>query len=117
MMSDYKYRNQLLKKMGFQNYRYYLSSHLWKKEIRPRVLEKYKSKCILCKKKCTKPDVHHLQYNDAILSGESLDGMIVLCRRCHKKSEFNKPYSDKKEKRSLEQVNSYIADMIIKRGN
>ena len=114
-MSDYKYRNQLLKKMGFQNYRYYLSSQLWKEEIRPKVISEYDSKCMLCNKKCTKPDVHHLQYSEANLSGESLDGMIVLCRRCHKKAEFSKPYSKKKKKRSLEQVNSYIADMIIKK--
>ena len=108
-MSDYKYRDKLLRKMGFQNYWYYLSSDLWKKEIRPKVIEEFDSKCMICKRKASKPEIHHLEYNESNLSGTSINGMIVLCRSCHKKAEFKKG-----KKRSMSQVNDYITNMIIK---
>lgn len=109
-MSDYKYRDKLLKKMGFQSYGYYLASELWKKEIRPKVIEEYNSTCLLCCKKTNKAEVHHLEYNEDNLSGSNINGMIVLCRSCHKKAEFKKG-----KKRSMLQVNDYISNIIIKR--
>ena len=65
---------------------------------------------MICQKKASKPEVHHLEYNEANLSGSSINGMIVLCRSCHKKAEFKKG-----KKRSMSQVNDYITKMIIKR--
>ena len=80
IMCGYKYRDMLLREMGFQNYKYYLSSELWRDDIRPRVIDKYNEECMLCEEKCDSPEVHHLEYSKHNLLGESLDGMIVLCR-------------------------------------
>ena len=115
-MCGYKYRDILLREMGFQNYKYYLSSELWRKDIRPRVIDKYNKECMLCEEKCDSPEVHHLEYSKHNLLGESLDGMIVLCRTCHKRAEFTRAEGGKKEKRSLTEANNYITDMIIENG-
>ena len=64
---------------------------------------------MICKRKASKPEVHHLEYNESNLAGTSINGMIVLCRSCHKKAEFKRG-----KKRSMSQVNDYITNMIIK---
>ena len=92
-MCGYKYRDILLKELGFQNYKYYLSSELWRNDIRPRVIDEYK---------------HNLL-------GKSLDGMIVLCRKCHKRAEFTRAIGGGKHKRSLREANEYITDIIIEK--
>ena len=103
-MCGYKYRDILLKELGFQNYKYYLSSELWRNDIRPRVIDEYNDL-----------EIHHLEYSKHNLLGKSLDGMIVLCRKCHKRAEFTRAIGGGKHKRSLREANEYITDIIIEK--
>tara|TARA_R110000823_G_scaffold315193_1_gene446092 strand:- start:2224 stop:2580 length:357 start_codon:yes stop_codon:yes gene_type:complete len=114
-MCGYKYRDILLKELGFQNYKYYLSSELWRNDIRPRVIDEYNEECMICEEKCNDLEIHHLEYSKHNLLGKSLDGMIVLCRKCHKRAEFTRAIGGGKHKRSLREANEYITDIIIEK--
>ena len=94
MKPTYAQRNTLLLRMGFTSYDNYLAGVLWA-EIRDAVVNRDSHTCKLCDNKSEV--VHHIDYEEATMRGESLDGLVSVCCRCHKNIEFSK----KGEKRSL----------------
>jgi len=110
----YKTRNNILEELGYDDYGDYLKSDLWS-EIRDRVLKESGYQCICCgKQKLDETlvmQVHHMVYSKENLSGESLYGLVAICRSCHAKAEF-KPKSGywKKTgaKKTLGEANAYV---------
>ena len=90
---------------GFDTYAAYLASDLWK-AIRRRVLKKT-PKCQACEDRATL--VHHRGYYLWVLRGETLTGLIPLCRTCHEHIEF-----DNGEKVPLGWANSRLVDLQCK---
>lgn len=70
-----------LRRLGFSSYEEYRESALWKR-LRRRVMEKYGWKCVDCGNKATQ--AHHERYTFENLRGERQDGIVALCRDCHK---------------------------------
>ena len=81
---EYVERNKSLKEMGFNSYRAYLASKLWKK-IRAEVLGD-KPLCLICQKPAY--EAHHLSYGKDVLLGKDLTQIVSLCGDCHHKIEF-----------------------------
>lgn len=79
----YRYRDENLRALGFESYKMYLASALWK-GIRARVLEQHPN-CLRCGKKATQ--VHHRAYDPATLRGELLAAMNPACAKCHRRAE------------------------------
>jgi hypothetical protein len=67
-----------LKTSFLQAYQNYLNSETWKAK-RLLVLQKYKSKCVLCFQTAT--EIHHLHYVN--IFDEKLTDLICLCSNCH----------------------------------
>lgn len=101
-MSAYTERNKILRKMGFNNYKHYLKSPLWK-SIRDKQINS-KPRCYCCGKTATQ--VHHTKYTADILLGTKLqeNDIVSICSKCHYKSEFTK--IDKK--RSMNVANGIV---------
>ena len=100
-MNSYQERNLILSRMGFPSYAEYLKSELWA-SIRRRGFEKYGHDCIRCGNPAY--TLHHTNYSEAVLSGETLDGLVPLCEVCHAGIEF----TSEKKKRSLASANNLI---------
>ena len=62
-------------------YQLYLESPAWSL-LRDRVLCRDSRLCRCCGKAAQ--SVHHRDYSNKTMSGESLDGLISLCKKCHK---------------------------------
>lgn len=110
----YKYqpnkdRDKIIGKLGYGHYSQYLKSDLWKEVIKPKVIEEHGCQCFVCGWK-KGLQIHHMDYNTQNLSGQNTNNMIPLCERCHKKIEFKNG-----KKVGLEQANSRLTDMIMKR--
>lgn len=104
-MSAYTDRDARLRKLGFASYAAYLDSELWA-GIRRRVHRKHR-KCQICLKRRAR-QVHHRNYELAVLRGDSLDGLLSICGKCHYRAEFNKDGS----KRPFDRVEAYIAQRL-----
>lgn len=85
--------------MGFCDYSSYLESGLWK-SIRSKVL--HGKVCCCCHGEANQ--VHHRQYTQSNLSGDSLEFMVPICRNCHHAAEFTSSGS----KRRLNEANDYL---------
>ena len=85
MSPTYTLRNELLPKLGFPSYKDYLNSCLWA-EIRDAILDRDNHLCRLCQ--AAARIVHHIDYSEATLRGDSLDELVSLCHGCHEKVEF-----------------------------
>lgn len=83
---NYRSRNLILKEMGFECYKDYLRSSLWK-EIRMRVLERDVFKCQICDGNATQ--VHHSRYHKRDLTGKNIKFLHSLCEDCHENIEFD----------------------------
>tara|TARA_B100002019_G_scaffold290876_1_gene309582 strand:- start:104 stop:565 length:462 start_codon:yes stop_codon:yes gene_type:complete len=106
-------RDKILHKLGYSHYNQYLKSDLWKEIIKPKVIKEHGGQCYVCG--CKKNlEIHHMDYNKENLSGESTNNMIPLCGRCHEKIEFKK-VKGSTVKVSLEQANSRLTDLIVKK--
>jgi hypothetical protein len=119
---EYKNRDEILEELGYDNYGDYLKSKIWT-EIRDRVLKESNYECICCanrnigttKKKTLVMQVHHMVYTKENLSGESLYGLVAICKSCHVKAEF-KPRAKRGRRRkrkmgakkTLGEANSYV---------
>lgn len=89
-INRYKQRDEVLRSIGFQSYKEYLESDLWK-SIRSRVLKRsYKKKYLLGK-------------------GNLRLAMKPICGKCHKEIEF-----DGQEKTSLGRANEKLADIAVR---
>ena len=69
------------KALGFENYKEYLDSILWK-EKSEWIKEVAGNKCQKCGNKFNL-QVHHIDYTN--VGNEGMDDVIVLCKECHKK--------------------------------
>lgn len=83
-------RQKVLKQLGFATYGDYLASPLWK-GIRIRVLARARYACQIC----SKPgryhravEIHHQSYDLDTMQGTTLDYLVALCHRCHRRLEF-----------------------------
>lgn len=81
----YYSRNLILKEIGFDSYKDYLKSNLWK-NIRQEVLTRDKNNCQICG--CHGTQVHHSRYHKNDLLGNNLKFLHCLCGECHHKIEF-----------------------------
>jgi len=72
-------RDRILRLLGYPSYRAYINGKIWA-EIRSRVLAKYPD-CYCCFEPAIQ--VHHTKYAPAVLSGESLRGLLSVCWDCH----------------------------------
>ena len=84
---DYASRNFTLKKLGFNTYKDYLKSPLWKR-IRAKVLTHANYTCEICRSKANQ--VHHSRYHRNDLLGKTLKFLHALCEDCHYNVEFKK---------------------------
>lgn len=84
MASRYQTRTENLKKLGFDSYKEYLASDLWR-TIRQSVMDRDK-----CCRTCRKPayTAHHVTYSLEVLKGEDLSQLISTCKGCHYDCEF-----------------------------
>lgn len=87
MKPSYTQRNALLPQLGFPTYADYLNSELWA-EIRDAILDRDKRYCKMCGRRAFV--VHHIDYAETMLLGESLDSLVSLCHSCHQDIEFTK---------------------------
>ena len=117
MTDPYKNRDKILEELGYDDYRDYLKSDLWA-EIRDQILKDSKYICICCDNEYLYEtlvmQVHHMVYTKENLSGESIYGLVAICRSCHAKAEF-KPRRKRNgvkerfgRKRGLEKANGYV---------
>ncbi len=81
----YSERNAVLSELGFDSYRAYLGSDLWR-EIRARVFANRGRACWVCRVRWA-PIVHHRSYSRENLSGRSIRGMVPVCGKCHQHIE------------------------------
>ncbi len=77
---DKRERADALKRLGFDSYRQYIASPLWK-SIRDRVLARDGHKCVRCKKPAR--TVHHAHYGYDVLRGERIESLASACGSCH----------------------------------
>ena len=120
---SYKKRDKILKELGHDDYRGYLKSKLWT-EIRDKILKESGYECICCGNeklgKTLVMQVHHMVYTKENLSGESIYGLVAICRSCHVKAEFKprRKIGRRKEKlgkkETLEEANSYVLGLKTK---
>ena len=96
MVKGYGARDHLIRKMGYRDYRHYLSSPLWKK-LRADVLERDNYLCKSCGRRAT--EVHHSVYNQRSLGGRCLTDLVSLCRECHQWIEFTRSGKKRDTKR------------------
>ena len=104
---EYKNRDKILEELGYDDYIDYLKGDLWT-EIRDQILKESKYTCVCCDNEYLDEtlvmQVHHMVYTKENLSGESIYGLVAICRTCHIEAEF-KPNSKKK---NLEEANGYV---------
>lgn len=79
-------RKTRLISLGFNSYREYLASDLWK-TIRHRVFVRDKFICLKCGKRAQ--HVHHLSYGMTVLAGSNDSRLVSLCQPCHHGLEFD----------------------------
>lgn len=96
---------QKLKELGFFSYRRYMRSNLWR-SIRRRKIKQDGPFCAACS--CIGEDVHHRSYSRAVLRGDDLSQLILLCRACHRSIEFD----EKGEKRSSVMVEKALVRLL-----
>jgi hypothetical protein len=104
-------RQVILTKLGFKNYPEYVSSYLWRIEIRPAIIDKFENICQSCGvdmmgKRITRV-VHHREYTEANLSGESQEGLTLVCTSCHNSAHSYK-LDGYNARRSIEETNKWI---------
>jgi hypothetical protein len=106
---SYTNRNDILSDLGYSNYLEYLSSDLWKHTSKSFLI--INPNCCICLTKANQ--VHHTKYTTENLLGISYDGLVPICYKCHYKCEFTKD----KVKRSLQEANNRMSQLIKRRSN
>ena len=80
-MNPYAKRSAVLERLGYATYVSYLRGRVWR-SIRARVLP---APCVCCGLAATQ--VHHAAYDAETMRGKSLDALMPVCRRCHRRAE------------------------------
>ncbi len=96
----YYQRNSLLKSLGYQCYKDYLASPLWRKIKKAALLPE--SICIRCRVPAQL--LHHVSYSRQVLVGEDISCLVPICHSCHGLIEFD----EQGEKRTLEEANNIL---------
>ena len=107
-MATYHIRDVLLREMGYNSYRQYLGSTLWK-GIRGRGFKALGRVCYLCGGKAEL--LHHYHYEPVLLEGHTLLGLVPLCEKCHHKVEWRKTRKGR-FKRKLVHAQRYLLTRI-----
>ncbi|MDH5244832.1 MAG: hypothetical protein OEW98_00150 [Betaproteobacteria bacterium] len=86
LFNPYKDRDETLRRLGYQSYRSYLRSPLWR-AIRARVLLPTATGPRLCWR-CNRPatEVHHRAYDLATLLGQHLGSLTPVCHQHHREA-------------------------------
>ena len=104
-------RETILYDMGFKSYKAYMGSTLWIREIRPQVKKKYGGVCQSCNLEMNGTNVpqvvHHREYTKAVLSGESIEGLMLVCKKCHDMAH-TQIFGDTSYIRSLTETNEEL---------
>lgn len=82
--NPYEYRDDNLARLGFDSYKKYLRSELWK-AIRKTVMERDHYRCQYCGRRAN--SVHHRAYDPKTLTGECLHALSSICSGCHRRIE------------------------------
>jgi 5-methylcytosine-specific restriction endonuclease McrA len=93
-------RAKALKRLGFNSYRSYLRSPLWR-AIRRLVFAKKGHRCVLCGREARQ--VHHRRYDHNTLSGAILAWLEPICAKCHTYIEV-RPNGRKRCARNVERL-------------
>lgn len=75
-----------IQQLGFNDYRHYLTSDLWK-SIKKYVMYMFGDKCQFCEN--VSRDIHHSKYDKDTLLGVRFDHMYPVCRECHAYGEYD----------------------------
>ena len=65
----------------------YLKSTLWKKKIKPRILERDSHRCLRCGGPADR--VHHRSYTNDVMKGNADDKLASVCEGCHNVIHFD----------------------------
>lgn len=84
--TPYMNRDVFLYSLGFDSYKEYLASDLWK-SIRERVYAKRGRQCTLCWRVARY--LHHQSYAPAVLLGEDINPILPICYICHNLVEID----------------------------
>jgi len=103
-MECYESRDHVLQVLGFESYEQYLLSPLWRR-IRKKAMEGNGGTCIACGKRAAA--VHHTSYDLPTMTGENLNGLVLVCDTCHHLAEFDSAGN----KRNLEGANRFLGLM------
>ena len=79
-------RLEILRQLGFSDYKSYLSSGLWA-IIRKKVFARKGNTCYLCGGKAT--HLHHRRYCKEELLGKSIKNIVPICQNCHEEIELS----------------------------
>ncbi len=79
-LTQYNYRNSILKEMGFSTYEEYLNSDHWR-QIRAKAAQNpHYKKCNICGSS-KNLNLHHTRYTR--INGTTLANLVMLCREHH----------------------------------
>jgi hypothetical protein len=87
----------------------YLETSLWRK-IRRRILKRDLNICRICSAKAS--IVHHHSYDYEVICGTNEDELVSLCKRCHKRIEFD----DEGRHRTVEEKRIVFEKMMGEQG-
>jgi hypothetical protein len=100
--------------LGFESYKAYLNSRLWK-NIRASILERDKRVCCVCRETFPRMEVHHKSYDLIVLKGLDLEQLMTICSYCHVITTYGRYIKAGKRKhikpRPLNQTNASIESL------
>lgn len=82
----YSERNHNLKKLGFTDYKDYLSSVVWA-NVKDKVYAAKGKRCVGCGKPAI--HIHHRRYRIEDLEGDTIEYLEPICKSCHKSIEYD----------------------------
>lgn len=80
-------QKKLLKELGYDSYRDYLSGIIWA-NIHDKVFEVKGKKCVICNRDGTV--IHHRCYTESVIRGTDIAPLEILCWDCHNRIEYDK---------------------------
>lgn len=119
IVNPYEERNKILLSigtvLGFQTYKEYLETSVWKEVIRDAIMkhrDAYKCRSVACKGKGANGKqlaIHHLAYTRSVLLGINPSCLVTLCKGCHQWCEFD----DKGTKLNFKEAQQRAFELII----
>jgi hypothetical protein len=113
----YESRDFALRELGFNSYKEYLRSDLWRSILR-RVYALKGSLCYLCGFQAHA--IHHNRYHVNDLSGKHMKFVFPICNGCHERIEFSKHKHKKMPlshaKNEFHNSGDHIAKLLLEHG-